>query len=459
MTEMRILLFLLIPLIITASADSYCGDSAGNLIQSGENVYIYNTGAESYSIDTERSLFEFMSLKNLGNKIYIGKLKDNARAGQSVTLYYSHSGITDTLSFTITPSFLYFDIENRNLSAGDSLRGSIVFAEGNETTARGIDSVNMIITHTGNDSSYAFNIFSIDSLYEYDYSSGFIRVDLPAPSGSGLFNTDIAYFSNNRSDTIVNTGGFNKDRTLYSRRMFVLDCNNIQKTEQLEEYISGYPGIPVSTYFFDIESDSIIRHSPDFLAVIMDKPFSMGSVYALREGLGSTVFIFSENSLLPSLAEGDSLGFTSVLSEPDSVSPFFDSSGEYSFMSPEDSFKTDFVHAGRFHWYSFIPGKIDYDELLYIDRAVSDISLKSILGSFINIEIFSNREYNQYVLEIYGPDGGFIRELSLGSLKEGRNVLNINSILEDALDRRGAFIYVLKRGDECIAEDIVYLLY
>ncbi|MDY6786545.1 MAG: hypothetical protein SVK54_00290 [candidate division WOR-3 bacterium] len=456
---MRLLFFLLIPLFITGSPSPYCGDSGGRLIQSGENVYIYNAHAESYSIDMDRSLFEFMSLKNLGSRVYLGKLKDNARAGQLVNVYYSHSGITDTLSFTISPSFINLDFEDRNLLSGDSLRGSIIFAEGSKTTARGIDSVNMIITNTGNDSSYTINVLSIDSLYDYDYSSGFIRVNMPAPSGSGLFSTDIVYFSNKRSDTIVNTGGFNTDRTVYSSSMIILDCRDRYKSRQLEKLLTGFTGMPVSTYFFDIDTDSIIRNSPDFLAVIMDKPFSMGSVNALREGLSSTVFIFSKNNLLPSLNENDSLGFTSVLSSPDSSSPFFESTSEYSFMSLEDSFKSDFVHAGKFHWYSFIPVKIDYDELLYIDRAVNDINMKTMLCDFINIEIFNNREYNQYVLEIYGLDGRFIRELSLGSLKEGRNVLNINSTLKDALERRGAFIYILKRGDECIAEDIVYLLY
>ncbi len=468
---MKIRLSILVLLLISMPLISqyFLADESGNTIQSGERVFIYSTsGLSGYSVDYDKSAFSNHSLITEQNRIYIGTLKENLRPGFTLPIYFSTSSIFDTLPLVVSPKFLTIKLTNQHLEIGDSLSGEILFKHNEIMSGNGIDSLFFILYLTNTSTKYPVKIFSNDSLLDFDYSSGFFNFMFPLMYESGEYCINLVIFSSNISDTLNNICGFTLDyKKSKEQNLYIIDSEILSNADNFSTLINPLHSEIIYSFFHNIDSNMYNeRKHIVFIVDSMNFLFKNSAFFNDLINIDEpSIFLFmpfSDYDFLSTIDTklfADTINGYSISKDQDySIPQYLNINTEYSHLFVNDyvcDSTTLIVNRNNLYLCFFIPKMINTAYIEFLSDFYSSIKLKKLLDRFYSVEIFNNKEYNEYYIDVFEISGKFLNRINLGYLECGKNILNINRLTNVIVELNNSiYIYKILRGEECIKQGI-----
>lgn len=445
---------------MTLSAAYYIGDKTGHTVQAGESVYLYNTGGlKGYSIDFDKSSFSKYSIITENNRIYLGTLKSSLNAGHVVEVYFSTEDSFQTMNIQIAPEFLGIEIPVKHIGLADSLRGTIMFNQNTMMTGSGIDSIVLIISQKN--SSISRTIFSLDSIIDFDYASGFFPFTIYTDSlHAGYHLIDAVMFSSGVGDTFSNIAGFYTDyKPAYYGHAALIYSKNFSFIEQVSQNITRTDTEIMSLHSNDLKWDYLEKR--DLISVIAG---SQGEIFndslfikLKQSNINTMIFLPFIDSIKSVQVFGKPLD--SMLNAELSVSRSIDepyyldidhSKDAYAVMDIVSGKYTYLINRNNMFYCFYMPRSLDRDYMERIIDYYKSMKMKTLLGDFYTVEIVDNDAYNDYCVEISDLSGQIISRIEIGDPGLGLSVLDI-SRYSDMISKMksGLYYFRLFRGDIC----------
>lgn len=429
-------------------------------MQAGESVYLYNTGGlKGYSIDFDKSSFSKYSIITEKNRIYLGTLKSSLTAGHVVEVYFSTEDSFHTMNIQIAPELLGIDIPVKHLGLSDSLRGIIMFNQNSIMTGSGIDSIMIIISQKT--SSFSRTIFSMDSIIDFDYASGFFPFTISADSlNSGHHLIDAVMFSSGVGDTFRNIAGFYMDyMPAYYEHAAVIYSKDFSFIQQVSQNINSTDTEIMSLHSNDLKWDYLKeRNLVSVIAGSQGEFFNDSLFIRLKQSNINTMifmpFIDSIKSVqvfgtpLDSILHAD-LSISRSIDEPYYLN-IDHSSDAYAVMDIVSGKHTYLINRSNMFYCFYIPRSLDSDYMERIIDYYKSMKMKALLGDFYTVEIVDNDAYNDYCVEIFDLSGHLISRIEIGDPGLGLSVLDICRY-SDMINKMksGLYYFRLFRGDIC----------
>ncbi len=468
--KIRILIIVLLLISIPLFSQYFLADELGKTIQSGERVFIYGTsGLSGYSVDYDKSAFSHHSLITEKNRICIGILKENLRPGFTLPIYFSTSSILDTLSLVVSPKFLTIKLADKNLRIGDSLSGEILFKHNEIMSGNGIDSLFFILHLANSYTNYPIKIFSNDSFLDFDYSSGFFNFLFPLMYESGEYCIDLVVFSSSISDTLSNICGFTLNyKKNEGNSIYIVDSEIFSNADKLSSLILPLNSEIIRSFFHNIDN-SIFNNRKNIVFIVDSINFLFKNSVFFNEFNNiddPNIFLFmpfSDSDFLSTidakLFNDTTIGYSISKNQDFSIPQYLNVNTEYSYLFVNDCIcdsTTLIINRNNLYFCFFMPKTMNSTYIEFLSNFYSSIKLKKLLNRFYSIEIFNNKEYNEYCIDVFEISGKFVSRINLGYLEYGKNILNINRLTNVIVGLNNRiYIYKILRSKECIRQGII----
>ncbi len=457
-----IIIFFLLLFSINIFPQFYISNENKTVIHPGDNLYIYNTyNISGFTIDYPENVMSIEKINNYSNRIYIGTLKNTLNPGYTTNIILNTNGQSFDLPIKIAPYYLNISINKHHFSQNDTLSGNIIFHNNNITTGNGIDSIKLYIYNSKDTFSYL--VYSEDSIYDYDYSSGFFKFKYCINYKPNLYTIDIEYFSNNLSKRISRiTGFYIGDIIDYSDNILIIDSNDKDFIEYTKENYNLS-----NTFFYNVFYYGDSLNLDDYKTVIYitdNENISFNhSLFEIIMKSNNNAFLFIKNFintiqkdsvLIDSVYKELNIGIIDTLFEFDTIQLFqsYNDSINYVFNKTLKK-NVNFIYRENKFIFFYLPVSMNIDYLNNLSTGFHYKELKTLLKDFLSIYTINNDTYNNYTIEIYSLSGAKLYSINLGYINYPYYTININDLLNLTDNKlQGIFYYKIKRGNTCISE-------
>ncbi|MGE3062932.1 MAG: hypothetical protein AB7T10_04795 [bacterium] len=477
---MKNLACFVISLIIFAeiSADYALSDENGKTIEAGEYVYICNTaGLDGFSIDFNKQLFADGGIvRDEGNRILIGRLRDDLRSGTADTLIINTIDGMDYLELKISPMFSEIELNERISEKDTLISGFISFESRGKTTLSGIDSVKLIVTGSNENDSKEFKIYTAE---ETEDKRQMIDFELMMHSGEDEYAVSVAHYSLSLAETTFYAGGFStKVKEEYPKNLLIIDSRSRVTTENLSELYYDNRFENIKTFYEKCDSN-IIKVSDDgiIVLVIVEGGFILQDLDLFsrlrNESKRVPLFIFAnklggylsneENraarDYLDMLFDADfSSAEVSDMAECEAIKSLEETEAEIVSAGGRDGLS--FIKKENIYLFLYLPERIDVDQLYALKKNWCQSAVKEkmkTLSSVVDIEYMG---YGEYSVEIFDVKGAHLFTQNVGELPATTKSLDMAKFLKEKnLDDTGVYTYKVIKDDEEIKCGKFYYIY
>ncbi len=461
-------------------SDYVLSDENGKTIEAGEYVYIYNTvGLDGFSIDYNKQYFvDGGIVKEEGNRILIGRLRDDLKSGTLDTIILNTIEGMNYLEMKISPVFSDLNLNERESKKDTMIRGVLSFESRGKQTLSGIDSVKLIVSSQNEADMRTFNIFSNDESEDnrtsqnlnFEFSSGSIQDD---------YSVSVARYTLSLAETTYYAGGFStRVRDEYPKNLLIIDSRSKVTADNLSEAYYDNRFETVKTFYetpnaslFNLADDGIIVLVNVEGGYILENLNLFSSIKGYSEKY--TIFIFS-NNLCKYLSQEDSRTSRDYIemlfgikctesssyeeTECEGIKSMDDMEVEK--MENSQGEEISFIRRDNLFLFLYLPEKIDIDQLNAIKRNLKFNTAKQNFKSLSSVVDVEYQGYGEYSIEIYGVSGNMLFSTILGEMPSTTKSIDLSEFLKDEdIYDSGVYTYKIKKDQECIRCGKFYFIY
>lgn len=461
-------------------SDYVLSDENGKTIEAGEYVYIYNTvGLDGFSIDYNKQFFvDGGIVKEEGNRILIGRLRDDLKSGTLDTIILNTIEGMNYLEMKISPVFSDLNLNERESKKDTMIRGVLSFESRGKQTLSGIDSVKLIVSSQNEADMRTFNIFSNDESEDnrtsqnlnFEFSSGSIQDD---------YSVSVARYTLSLAETTYYAGGFStRVRDEYPKNLLIIDSRSKVTADNLSEAYYDNRFETVKT-FYETPNTSLFNLADDGIIVLVNVEggyiLENLNLFSSIKGYSEkyTIFIFS-NNLCKYLSQEDSRTSRDYIemlfgikctesssyeeTECEGIKSMDDMEVEK--MENSQGEEISFIRRDNLFLFLYLPEKIDIDQLNAIKRNLKFNTAKQNFKSLSSVVDVEYQGYGEYSIEIYGVSGNMLFSTILGEMPSTTKSIDLSEFLKDEdIYDSGVYTYKIKKDQECIRCGKFYFIY